>query len=95
LSFVHEMTRMRAPERGVEEWSCTQCARRLLLRRMPEFDKVVLERGDRSAAHVGGTGGMRITELSALPAVTGDLAAAERNWLAAHGIDWRTEEEAP
>jgi hypothetical protein len=86
------MTRTRALEHGSEEWSCIQCTRRLLLRRPPEFDKVVLERGDETVAHVGGTAGMRITGVSAVPAGTGELPAAERDWLAAHGIDWEADQ---
>ena len=42
----HEMTVTRTLERGVEEWSCSRCARRLILRRPPEFEKIVLDRGD-------------------------------------------------
>jgi hypothetical protein len=47
------MTRTRTLERGVEEWSCTQCSRRLLFRWPPAFDKIVLDRGDEWAAHIG------------------------------------------
>jgi hypothetical protein len=85
------MTRTQELEYGTEEWSCTQCSRRLLLRRPPEFDKVVLDRGDETVAHVGGTAGVRITGVSAFPALTGRLPAAERDWLAAHGIDWEAD----
>ena len=86
------MTRTRALEQGSEEWSCIQCARRLLLRRPPDFDKVVLERGDETAAHVGGMAGVRISGVRAVPARTGNLPAAERDWLAAHGIDWEADQ---
>lgn len=85
------MTRTQELGHGREEWSCTQCARRLLLRRPPEFDKVVVERGDETVAHVGGTAGMQIAGVSAFP-LTGHLPAAERDWLAALGIDWETDE---
>ena len=92
MSFAHRMTRTQELGHGTEEWSCTQCARRLLLRRPPEFDKVVVERGDETVAHVGGTAGMQIASVSALPALTGHLPAAERDWLAALGIDWEADE---
>lgn len=88
LSTPHEMTRTRTLARGVEEWSCTRCTRRLLFRRPPEFEKIVLERGDEWAAHVGGTGGLHMGTTETLPAGPGGLTARERSWLADHGIDW-------
>jgi hypothetical protein len=79
------MTRTQSLERGVEEWTCTDCGRRLLLRRPPAFEKIVLERGDEWAAHVGSsTGGPQIAAIDALPG----LSAQAREWLSAHGIDW-------
>src|SRR5580693_9731732 len=59
LSTPHQMTRTRTLAQGVEEWSCAECSRRLLLRRPPKFEKVVLEPGDEWAAHVGATGGLQ------------------------------------
>jgi hypothetical protein len=81
------MTRTRTLDHGVEEWSCTQCGRRLLFRRPPAFEKIVLERGDEWAAHVSGTGGLR-TAGETRPARPGDLPAQDRTWLAGHGIEW-------
>jgi len=88
LSIAHEMTRTQSPEPGVDEWSCTQCSRRLLLRRPPAFEKVVLDRGDEWAAHVGSTGGLQVAVADAHPAPLGDLPAQARDWLADHGIEW-------
>jgi hypothetical protein len=82
------MTRIRTLEPGVEEWSCTQCTRRLLLRRPPEFEKVVLDRGDEWTMHVGATGGLRLGPMEANPAGPGDLPTRDRGWLAEHGIEW-------
>jgi hypothetical protein len=76
-------------ERGVEEWSCTQCSRRLRLRRPPAFEKTVLDPGDEWAAHVGGAGGLEVRAAAASP---GGLPAAERRWLAGHGIAWKPDE---
>ena len=93
LSTPHEMTRTRTLARGVEEWSCTRCSRRLLFRRPPEFEKIVLERGDEWAAHVGSTGGLQVGTAETLPggpAGPAGLPAQERSWLASHGIDWET-----
>ena len=89
MAVPHEMTRTRTLERGAEEWSCTRCSRRLLLRRPPEFEKVVLESGDEGAMHVGGTGGLQADTVEGHPVAPGDLPAQERNWLAEHGIEWK------
>jgi hypothetical protein len=89
LSSPHEMTRTGTPEPGVEEWTCTTCARRLLQRRPPAFEKIVLERGDEGAAHVGGTGGLLVAAAEGMSALSRDLAAYDRAWLSEHGIDWR------
>src|SRR5258708_19779727 len=81
------MTRTGTPEPGVEEWTCTTCARRLLLRRPPAFEKIVLERGDERAAHVGGTGGLRVNAAKAMSELSRDLAAYDRAWLSPPRID--------
>jgi hypothetical protein len=86
------MTRTRTLERGAEEWSCTRCSRRLLLRRPPAFEKVVLESGDEWAMHVGGTGGLQADTVQGRPAAPGGLPAQERSWLAGHGIEWEPDE---
>jgi hypothetical protein len=82
------MTRTKRLEHGVEEWSCTQCSRRLLFRWPPAFEKVVLDRGDEWAAHVGGSGGLQGAAAEVEPADPGDLPAQDRGWLAAQGIEW-------
>jgi len=91
LSIPHEMTRTRALERGVEEWSCSQCSRRLLFRWPPRFEKVVLDRGDEWVAHVGGAGGMQMTAATVNRTDDVDLRGYDREWLEAHGIDWGPE----
>ncbi len=88
MSSPHEMTRTETPEPGVEKWACTTCARRLLLRRPPAFQIIVLEPGDERAAHVGATGGLRVAAANATVAPSRDLAAYDRAWLSEHGIDW-------
>ena len=88
MSTPHQMTRTRTLEHGVEEWSCTECSRRLLMRRPPSFDQFVLDRGDEAAAHVGGTGGLQPTGARARQARPADLPDRERSWLAEHGITW-------
>jgi hypothetical protein len=84
------MTRTRTLEHGVEEWSCTQCSRRLLFRWPPAFEKIVLDRGDQCAAHVGGIGGVHIAA-DVTPQERTDLRASDREWLAAQGIEWGPE----
>ena len=77
----------------MDEWSCAGCGRRLLIRRPPAFQKIVLEPGDEQAAHVGATGGVRMAGLQA-PGLPADalpadaLPAGDRDWLAEHGIEW-------
>ena len=88
LSTPHEMSRTRTIEHGVEEWSCTECSRRLLFRWLPTFEKVVLDRGDAWAAHVGGSSGLQIAAANVAPPEGADLRASDRNWLAAQGIKW-------
>jgi hypothetical protein len=81
------MTQTQSLDHDVEEWSCASCGRRLLLRRPPAFEKIVLERGDEWAAHVGGSvDGPRVAAVNTLR----ELSAQAREWLAAHGIDWET-----
>ena len=87
MSSAHEMTRTKSLEPGVEEWSCTQCSRRLLIRRPPAFEKTVLESGDEWAAHVGSTGGLQIAAADPQPPQP-DLPPQAREWLADHGIEW-------
>jgi hypothetical protein len=88
MAAPHEMTRTRTLERGIEEWSCAQCGRRLRLRRPPAFEKIVLDPGDEWAAHVAGTGGLQVGPVAASPAGPDGLPARERRWLAGHGITW-------
>ena len=93
MSAPHEMTRTKTPEPGVEEWSCRGCSRRLLMRRPPAFEKIVLERGDEWAVHVGSTGGLQIGPMDARPA-HGELSAQAREWLETHGMEWGPDEES-
>jgi hypothetical protein len=82
------MTRTRTLEQGVEEWSCAECSRRLLLRRPPQFEQIVLERGDEWASHVGATGGFQMAGIQAHRAGPDGPSASERGWLDEHGIAW-------
>lgn len=60
----HEMTLVDYAESGAEEWSCSVCGRRTLVRWEPEFDTLVLEHGDDTAVHYGAKGGLRLGELT-------------------------------
>lgn len=88
MSTPHQMTRTRTLAQGVEEWSCAECSRRLLLRRPPQFEKVVLEPGDEWAAHVGATGGLQPAGMNARPAEPSSIRPGDRIWLSEQGIDW-------
>lgn len=92
MSTPHEMTRTRTLEHGVEEWSCTECSRRLLFRRPPAFEKVVLDRGDEWAAHVGGSSGLHIAAANVAPLPGADLRPSDRSWLASQGITWEPDD---
>jgi hypothetical protein len=70
------MTRTRTLEHGLEEWSCTQCSRRLLFRRPPAFEKTVLERGDEWATHVGSTSDLQMGAMRARHASQRERGAA-------------------
>ena len=93
MSTPHQMMRTKSLEHDVEEWSCTECSRRLLMRRPPAFEQFVLDRGDEWAAHVGGTGGLRPAGVQASQARAADPSDHERAWLAEHGITWEPEPE--
>jgi hypothetical protein len=55
---VHTMVRRAIDDTGAQEWWCDRCGRTLLLRFPPNYSKTVLEQGDLSAQHVGGTSGL-------------------------------------
>jgi hypothetical protein len=82
----HQMIRTGSGQ-GTEEWSCTQCARRILLRRPPAFAKIVLDRGDETAGHAGGGSSVTVS-LATAPALAAEITDDQRSWLADHGIAW-------
>jgi hypothetical protein len=83
------MIHVATTEAGAFEWSCTECSRRILLRWPPNYEKLVLDRGDETVSHGGGTGGTRINvEIS--PSPDDD----DRAWLAANGIAWQKDRPA-
>jgi hypothetical protein len=88
--ITHEMVLTGHGESGAEEWHCPQCGRRMLVRWLPSFDKVVVEHGDERAAHVGGKGGVRMTPGTG-PAAEPRPSGSERSWLRENGIDWGPE----
>jgi hypothetical protein len=84
----HEMILSGRAQTGAEEWYCPACGRRLLLRLPPDYEKVVLEHGDDSAVHIGGTGGLRVSSATVTPEPLPDMDSADVQWLRGHGIDW-------
>jgi hypothetical protein len=78
---------------GAYEWSCTQCSRRILLRWPPHYEKLVLDRGDDSVPHAGGTGGLQVgvVDVTPRPPTPGEQDHA---WLNDNGIDWDQERPA-
>lgn len=53
MDRTHEMRMVRVEQSGFEEWACTTCGRRMLLRWPPAYEKRVIEPGDEKACHVG------------------------------------------
>lgn len=83
--MTHEMVLSGIDESGAEEWHCPACGRRTVLRWPPKYERLVLERGDESVAHVGGKGGLRMSgSVSARTAVVD----RDRQWLRDLGIAW-------
>jgi hypothetical protein len=93
VAAAHQMTRISAAGHDYDEWACTECARRLLIRRPPAFEKVVLERGDEAASHTGGTG-LRMSLGGTRRGGPGEVHGADRGWLAAHGIEWPSDDSS-
>jgi hypothetical protein len=81
----HEMIVQHAVAADADEWLCPTCGRRFVMRRPPNYEKVVLDPGDERAGHVGGTGGVGIGPIE-VTAWSGE--DAWRRWLAENGIDW-------
>ena len=73
---------------GAEEWACPDCGRRVLLRWLPDFERLILEYGDDRAVHVGAKGGVRMTGVEVNPSPSSDLSSEARQWLSNNGIDW-------
>ncbi len=69
-------------------WICLSCDRRMLLRWPPDYEKLVLAPGDDTAIHVGGKGGLRVSDVAVAPLASREVPAEERLWLRNHGIDW-------
>lgn len=79
-SQPHAMHLSHSHASGAEEWHCPTCSRRLLVWRLPTYQKVVLHAGDERAIHSGGSGGALAQVQSA---TSDDAALAEglRPWL--------------
>ncbi|HEV8649004.1 MAG TPA: hypothetical protein VG276_06255 [Actinomycetes bacterium] len=64
----HEMILEERQASGAEVWWCPTCGRRMVLRWLPTYEKLVLSRGHEHALHVGGTGGLSMRGVVAAPA---------------------------
>jgi hypothetical protein len=93
LFIQHQMIRT-GSEQGAEEWSCAHCSRRIVLRRPPKFEKIVLDRGDETVNHSGSDTGLTVS-VAVAPAGPANLPENQRNWLAEHGIAWETDDGGP
>jgi len=61
----HEMAHTGHVESGAEEWFCSICGRRMLMRWEPESDTLVFEFGGDTAVHYGTRDALRLDELVA------------------------------
>lgn len=86
MAEVHDMVLEGPMENGVGEWACYACGRRLLVRRTPNFEKVVLASGNEYANHVSTIGNTRVVNV----AVTDGSYEidTDSDWLAANGMTW-------
>lgn len=86
MAKPHEMLLEGIIENGVGEWVCPTCGRRLLVRRTPNFEKVVLAIGNSTANHISIIGDKRVINV----AVTDILyeTDTDSDWLAANGMTW-------
>lgn len=61
----HEMQVDTKYSSGDELWRCPTCGRQFLLSYPPAYKKIILDAGDESAIHSGGTGGLSVGQLRA------------------------------
>ncbi|MFG2089406.1 MULTISPECIES: hypothetical protein [unclassified Spirillospora] len=71
---THEMRMIQTAQSGHEEWACTTCGRRILLRWPPHYDKRIIEPGDEKACHVGSATADTPTEPVPPATTTGTIA---------------------
>jgi hypothetical protein len=60
----------------------------MLLRWLPDYEKLILDQGDETATHVGAKGGVRVGGVEVAPAASTEVEDNERQWLRDIGIDW-------
>jgi len=63
MAVRHEMILRGEVDSGAEEWFCSSCNRRMLMRWTPEFETLLLEHGDDTAIHFGRRGGLRLNDV--------------------------------
>jgi hypothetical protein len=89
----HEMVHKGTDPSGAEEWLCQECGRHFVIRWPPNYDRLVLQPGDESAAHFGSKGDavlrhIQVSPTSNEPSAAPDDEDAWRRWLRKNGIDW-------
>jgi hypothetical protein len=71
-----------------DEWLCPSCGRRMVLRWPPRYEKLVLDRGDDSVAHVGGKGGVAMAGVGVAVTTSVPVGDRDRDWLDEIGVVW-------
>jgi hypothetical protein len=87
----HHVMVHQAGDSDSEEWLCPECGRHLILRWAPEYDELVLVRGDASVTHAGSKQGLvRIGPMRPSTPADGPATTdtAWRDWLDQHGVPW-------
>lgn len=82
--MTHEIILTATYPSGAEEWFCSTCGYRFVMKWPPNFKRIILDAGYVDASHGGGKGGLRLGRASvdgAAPPDEGDLSV----WLNALG----------
>lgn len=54
----HQMVVEKTFPSGAQEWYCPTCGRRFILQWPPNYERIILNEGDETAVHTGGSGGV-------------------------------------
>ncbi len=67
-SDQHQMIVVNSYTTGAQEWYCPSCGRHFILQWPPNYKRIILEEGDKQAAHAGGSGEYSLETIDIQPA---------------------------